>query len=262
MLPIPFTKMHSCGNDFVLIQKQALPYAMTPNTARALADRHFGVGCDLIAIYETGLDPIPVTFYNQDGSQPLMCGNALRCIADLLLTASPSTIRMHVGNKILQATRSQNEITIDMGKPKKLIPQLPYLLGSHHNIGEADMGNPHLLCLVSHIDSRIFQDLRTALDGQPWFPEGVNISQIELLSPAALRVHTDERGVGETLACGSAVCAAVAFTTARRLTYNTVDVQVPGGKMSITVQRDRSLTMRGPVSHVFTGIWQGMSRHA
>ncbi len=259
---LPFMKMHGLGNDFVVIDQRSGDAVVTSDLARALGDRHRGVGFDQLAVLTDAEDAdIALTFYNADGSTAAACGNATRCIADRemrLQERGELTLKTERG--LLQARRSENGMTaVNMGHPFldwKDIPlaeamdtlELP-IDGTPTATG---MGNPHCSFFVDDADAVDLEARGAAMEHHPLFPERTNVQFASLVGPDHLRMRVWERGVGVTLASGSSSCAVAVAAARRGLTGRNVTLDLDGGRIFIDWAED-GVRMTGPTAHVFTG---------
>ncbi len=264
-----FLKMHGLGNDFVVIDARQQPLALDDARARAIADRHTGVGCDQLIVIEKprdkGADAV-MRIHNADGGEVLACGNASRCVADLLMK---ETGRDHVvletGAGLLDAERaSQGRVAVDMG-PARLdwreIPlakaqdtgKLDLALGPLKDPVAVSMGNPHAVFFVDDVDKVDIASLGPVLERHCLFPERANIGVAQILSPERIRLRVWERGAGLTKACGTGACAALVAAARRGLTGRRAVVVVDGGELEIEWQNDGHVIMTGPVATSFTG---------
>ena len=273
MTNIVFTKMHGLGNDFVIIDARNLQLKITAAAAQALANRHTGIGCDQLIL----LDSVPVKssfgsadifmhIYNADGSNVEACGNATRCVADLILAQGTST-RLKIGTKagILEAERlPDGMVTVDMGKPKfnwKDIPlsedtdtlYLDIQAGTLRNPTAVNMGNPHCVFFVENTEIIPLEILGQELEYHTLFPERVNIGIVEVKDAQNLRLRVWERGAGITQACGTAACAAAISAHRRDLAGRDVLVELDGGPLNIQWRADDHVIMTGPTTTSFTG---------
>ncbi|HVL33541.1 MAG TPA: diaminopimelate epimerase [Actinomycetota bacterium] len=270
-----FVKMHGAGNDFVMIED--LGDALQPNApfVAAVCDRHFGVGADgLIRITRASDAEFFMDYYNADGEVAEMCGNGIRCLAKYvadrgLSGADEITVGTRAGVKRLQLYRdargSVDRVRVDMGAPILGRAQIP-LSGNgdptHESIeagGEVfdatcvSMGNPHAVVWVDSIPHERFAALGPAIETSPLFPAKTNVEFTEVLNGHEVRVRVWERGVGETLACGTGACAAGVAAHLRGFTGRTVAVHLPGGTLDIEWADDDRVFMTGPAEEAFQG---------
>jgi diaminopimelate epimerase len=274
-----FIKMHGLGNDFVVIDATAAPIAIASPAARALADRHTGIGCDQLIVVEPPLHDGAAAFmriFNADGGEVGACGNATRCVARLLFerdAVAETVVETAAG--LLAATRADRSIArfgdadplavaVDMG-PALLdwsdIPlsaacdtaHLPLARGPLRDPVGVGMGNPHAVFFVDNADTIPIAELGPALEHDPLFPERANIGVAEVRDRASLRLRVWERGAGLTLACGTGACAAAVAAHRRGLTGREVDVEVDGGTLHIVWRDDGHVVMTGPTAVTFRG---------
>lgn len=266
-----FVKMHGLGNDFVVIDARERPFAIDEARARAIADRHTGVGCDQLIVIEKpatakGAADVVMRIRNADGGEVDACGNASRCVADLLMREmGRDSIVIETGAGLLDAERaSSGRITVDMG-PARLdwrdIPlaepqdtnHLDLSLGPLKDPAAVSMGNPHVDFFVDTVDTIDLQSLGPILEHHPLFPERVNVGIVQVFSRERIRLRVWERGAGITLACGTGACAALVAAARRGLTHRKATVVVDGGELDIEWLKDGHVLMTGPVAVSFTG---------
>jgi len=270
-----FTKMHGAGNDFVMLDLRANAPAPDVATLRSIADRHRGVGCDqVIGILDpkTSGSVAEYIIWNADGSFAEQCGNGARCVAAWLRKAGATrsdefTLDSPTG-VVAVTMHADNDVTVALSVPDFAPEHIPlamsaeqpnYELDVHDmpvRFGAMSMGNPHALVEVQDIAQAPVHKLGAAMQAMPEFPERVNVgfAQVRARDRIALRVY--ERGVGETLACGSGACAAVAILVRQNRVDRDVAVELPGGTLRIAWPRDdASVSMRGPTAFVFEGEW-------
>ncbi|MEH6616641.1 MAG: diaminopimelate epimerase [Porticoccus sp.] len=270
---VKFTKMHGLGNDFVVIDAVTQAVALTPEQARKLGDRRFGVGCDQILVVEPPTRPdvdFRYRIFNQDGSEVEQCGNGARCFAkfvrDRRLTGK-STLRVETASGIIELrVRRDNQIEVNMGAPVLEPAQIPFTTGAKANsypidvndeqlmIGAVSMGNPHAVLQVTDIDTAPVATLGPLLENHPSFPQRVNAGFMQVVSANEINLRVYERGAGETLACGTGACAAVVAGRLQDLLDSSVTVNLPGGSLTIDWPGEgQSVIMTGPATTVFHG---------
>lgn len=261
---IPFAKMHGLGNDFVVIDQRAGAAAMTPELARAIGDRHRGVGFDQLAVIEA--DPeadLALTFWNADGSVAGACGNATRCIARTEMQrtgADALSIRTERG--LLAAKDAGGGLTsVNMGAPLLDWGDVPLAqpMDTLHLPIEGDptatgMGNPHMSFFVEDADRVDLEGRGAELEHHPLYPERSNVQFAHLIAPDHLRMRVWERGVGVTLASGSSSCAVAVAAARRGLTGRKVRLTLDGGDIFIDWAED-GVWMTGRTAHVFDGVF-------
>jgi diaminopimelate epimerase len=284
-----FTKMHGAGNDFVILDLRAAQGGTNaagagaargaqppdPATSRLLADRRRGIGCDqLIAI----LDPANAgsvaayRIWNTDGSPAEQCGNGARCVAAWLRrngTTRASAFALDSPAGTIEVTmHADDDIELAMTVPEFSPARIPLAMaealpeygldvdGQTIRFGAASLGNPHALIEVAEIAAAPVARLGAALQASSAFPESVNVGFAQVLAADRIALRVYERGVGETLACGSGACAAVAILVRQGRVDRDVAVELPGGTLRIAWARDEApVRMRGPAAFVFEGEW-------
>ena len=278
--PVPalrFSKMHGAGNDFVILDLRGGVAAPAPALCRALADRHTGVGCDQILTIESPRSDDVVASYriwNADGSPSQQCGNGARCVAawlvrDGVVRGPLFSVDSPAGTHAVEAIDAQR-YRIAMGAPRFAPNAIP-LAGfdaeqdeydivldedTRLRFGAVSMGNPHAVIEVASVDDIPVSRYGHALQLSPAFPESANVGFAEIVARDRIRLRVFERGVGETLACGSGACAAVAVLVRRGRVDRDVTVSLPGGELQITWPDDAAqILMAGPAAFVFEGEW-------
>ncbi|HUF87878.1 MAG TPA: diaminopimelate epimerase [Thermohalobaculum sp.] len=258
-----FLKMHGLGNDFVIIDARGGADPVTPALARALGDRHRGVGFDQLAVIADadGAEP-RVTFWNADGSTAGACGNASRCVAHLLMAESgAASLAMLTANGRLAADRmADGRIRVDMGAARTGWRDIP-LAEAADTVslplpgapGAVSMGNPHCVFFVHDAEAVPLAEAGPRWETHPLFPEHANVGFAQVLDRDAIRLRVWERGTGITLACGSGACAAVVAGVRKGLLERRVTVILDGGPLEIAYREDGHVAMAGPVSQVFEG---------
>ncbi|MDI1480560.1 diaminopimelate epimerase [Polyangium sp. y55x31] len=261
---LAFEKWEGLGNDFVVIEASSED-AITPEQARALCDRHRGIGGDGVLLVIGGATPRMVVL-NADGSRPEMCGNGLRCVAAFLADRTGAeglsmVIATDAGDKPCAIERRSSglyDVTVDMGHAK-MGPRLDVEAeGRKHGFATVDVGNPHAITFEPYTEEeidRVGPTVATAPAG------GINVEFCRMLGEGAqtrIGVTVWERGVGRTLACGTGACAvaAAACEEGRARRGAPIEVFLPGGPLEITVDEARALRMKGPARRVFRGTWE------
>jgi diaminopimelate epimerase len=265
-----FLKMHGCGNDFVMFDERAGALGLTARRAAAIADRRIGVGCDqFIAIEQAPEGSNADAFMrirNPDGSEAGACGNATRCVVDLLARETGrrvQVIRTVAGNLPSEAL-PDGRVCVDMGPARLDWPDVPLArpmdtlhldlaAGSLADPAAANMGNPHATFFVDDVARVPVRELGPRLEHDPLFPERANIGFAQVLAPDRIRLRVWERGAGLTLACGSGACAALVNAHRRGLTGRRAVVVVDGGELEIEWRADGHVLMTGPVATSFIG---------
>ena len=260
---LPFMKMHGAGNDFVVIDRRAGGAPVTAALARAIGDRHRGIGFDQLAVIET--DPAvaaKLTFFNADGSEAAACGNATRCIARHLMDETgTSALTLRTERGLLPAEDTgDGRVRVNMGAPFLDWADIPLskALDTLHLPIEGDpvatgMGNPHCTFFVDDAEAIDLSARGAEIEHHPLFPERTNVQFAHVIAPDHLRMRVWERGVGVTLASGSSSCAVAVAAHRRGLTGRKVTLDLDGGRIEID-WRDDGVWMTGPTAHVFDGV--------
>jgi len=271
--PLVFHKMHGAGNDFVLVDARDREFAARPEIVAWLADRHRGIGCDQTLVLRRPNRAGHVARYeiwNADGSPAGQCGNGARCIGLYLEMQGetgndPFTVESPAGPVTLKRC-VDNEFEVEMGVPSFDAEAIPvclepidgmYRLDSPWGMlefGAVSMGNPHALLVTRDIDSPEIPAIGAFISKHEAFPDGCNAGFAQLAGPGKIYLRVVERGAGETLACGSGACAAVAILRQSGRVGDEVDVFLPGGHLVIKWRGSQEpLYMKGPAVHVFRG---------
>ena len=257
-----FHKMHGLGNDFVIFDARADAVAMDAARARAIADRHTGIGCDQVILLEpSDAADVRMRIWNADGGEVEACGNATRCVA--LLGAE--TIETKGG--LLSARASGVGATIDMGNPRFDWQEIPLAYAmdtSAMPVGwdelqgpfAVNVGNPHLVFFVPDADAVDLARLGPIIEHDPLFPERINVN-VASFEGAAIRLHVWERGAGLTRACGTGACATAVAAIRQHLAQAPVEIRLPGGALTVEWAPGETIRMTGPATHVFTGELDG-----
>jgi len=272
-MQIEFTKMHGIGNDFVVIDAINQAIDLATEDVRFIADRHFGVGCDQLLLVERPTQPdaeFRYRIFNADGGEVSQCGNGARCFARFVTERGMThsrriPVETASGMIYLQVERG-DDVTVDMGVPCFSPAALPFMAegeseyhdlmvnGIMYAIGAVSVGNPHAVLLVDSVDSAPVEILGAAIENHERFPRRVNVGFMEIIDRSRVRLRVYERGVGETLACGSGACAAAAIGIRNRLLDETVQVDLRGGSLTIRWPgAGNSLLMTGPAQTVYQG---------
>lgn len=268
-----FTKMQGLGNDFVVIDAISQRVNINPKTARQLADRRFGVGCDQLLVVMPPQEPdsdFRYRIFNSDGTEVEMCGNGARCFAkfvsDHKLTGKSALTVETLAGKIRLLIRDNGDITVDMGVPllePVVIPMLAKERALTYDLPLADqtltisavsMGNPHAVAIVDNVTDAPVAKFGPDIEAHPMFPQRVNAGFMAIVSRNEINLRVFERGVGETLACGSGACAAVVVGRLHNFLDSTVAVNLPGGSLIIKwLGEGHPVMMTGPAATVFMG---------
>ena len=260
---LPFMKMHGAGNDFVVIDARESGERVSPDLCRAMADRHFGVGFDQLAIIEPASNgELKLAFLNADGSLSAACGNATRCIARKVMDSGKrDTLAIRTDRGELAAQRRDGAVWINMGQPMTGWRDIPLArevdtlsLPLAGDPVATSMGNPHCTFFVEDVEAAPIEVMGPEIEHDPLFPERTNVQMVSVTGPNRLRVRVWERGTGLTLASGSSSCAVTVAAHRRGLTGRTAHVDLDGGSLHIDWRED-GVWMAGPTAHVFTGTW-------
>lgn len=264
-----FIKMHGLGNDFVIVDARVRPLSVTEGGTQNLSDRHTGIGFDtLITIEPDSQADVRVGIFNADGSQVGACGNAMRCVARLLLDENNQQLSIRTDAGMLEAWRSSdndNHFAVDMGPARtdwQDIPLTQECDTAHVPLSRGDltdpvavnMGNPHAVFFVDEVETVAIETLGPDLEHDSIFPEKANIGIAQVVGPDTLRLRVWERGVGLTLACGTGACAAAVAAHRRGLTGRNVKVIVDGGSLNIEWRENGHVVMSGPAEESFRGM--------
>ena len=276
-MKLHFTKMHGIGNDFIVLDHTKSPFQLTQEIIQSLSHRQLGIGFDqLLVVENTTLKDVDFKYriFNQDGGEVEQCGNGARCfyrfVKDKHLTKKES-IRVETKSGVITLTEDhEHMIEVNMGEPifnPKLIPFISDTEKNEYsisidlpnqkemiNVAVLSMGNPHAVITVEDIDKAPVETLGAYLESHPLFPKRVNVGFMTIVTPHYVRLRVFERGVGETLACGTGACAAVVSGIKRHLLISPVKVDMPGGSLSIDWKGDKnSVMMKGPAVTLFEG---------
>lgn len=269
---IQFTKMHGLGNDFVVIDAISQSINLSAEQISGIADRHFGVGCDQLLLVEKATDPraeFRYRIFNADGGEVEQCGNGARCFAIFVrehgLTKN-TTIPVETAGGLIELSVEQDQVTVDMGVPNFQPQSLPFIVenqqetynlmvnGAEYAIGAVSMGNPHAVLYVDAINSADVQGIGALIENHQQFPQRVNVGFMQILNRNEISLRVYERGAGETLACGTGACAAVAVGRMHGALDEDVSVRLSGGDLHIHWQGEgKKLLMTGPATTVFQG---------
>ena len=270
----PFLKMNGAGNDFVVVNALETPFAPTAEQARAIADRAAGQGCDqLIAIEPSGRGDAFMRVWNADGGVVETCGNALRCVADVLMRASGKdrVVIDTAAGPTVAARAADGQVRVDMGPPRLAWDEIPLAEEMDtrgvelqvgpidaplvHTPGAVSMGNPHVVFFTDRLDDGFVRGTGSLIEHHPLFPEGVNVGFADVRAPDRIRLRVWERGAGLTKACGTGACAALVACARRGLTGRSAVVEVDGGRLFIEWDEATGhVFMTGPVEVERTGV--------
>jgi diaminopimelate epimerase len=273
-MQLEFTKMHGLGNDFLVLEAPAGGVLPSAAQWRALADRHAGIGFDQALLLEPARiagTAVHYRVFNADGSEVEQCGNGARCVARYLQlrgrVAADGTVSMgSTGGTVAARVLADGRVAVDLGVPDFEPRALPFLAaaaaanytleleGEHIEFGAVSIGNPHVVLRVVAVESAPVERIGRALQAHPAFPRQVNVGFMEIVDAAHIRLRVYERGAGETLACGTGACAAVAVGRSLGLLGATVEVHVPGGRLSVHWEgAGQHVWLSGPAQVAFRG---------
>lgn len=274
LVKLAFTKMQGLGNDFVVFDAVRQRVDLSATQCRALADRHFGIGCDQILLVEkptqVGAD-FRYRIFNADGSEVQQCGNGARCfvrfVHDVGLTVATEICVETAGGLIYPRLEANGQVSVNMGAPRFEPHRIPFVVdqpapfyplsladGETVEITALSMGNPHAVQVVANVEQAPVVRQGMQIEQHPQFPERVNAGFMQVLSRHEIALRVFERGAGETLACGTGACAAVAAGITRGLLDHDVLVHTRGGDLRIQWPGGKApLWMSGPAVSVFNG---------
>jgi len=265
---INFTKMQGLGNDFIVIDNIEGNVCLSTEEIRQLSDRRFGIGFDQLLMVESASTrdvDFRYVIFNADGSEVSQCGNGARCFAlylqkKELTNKNTITVETNSGNLVLTINRDKS-VRVEMGKPNFIPSEIPFITQTQaieyslesQKMGVLSIGNPHAIIILKDIDGENIEAIATRLQNSDYFPESVNVGFMQILSRNEINLRVIERGVGETLACGSGACAAVIHGIQLGLLENGVEVQLKGGSAFVEYNGD-SAYLSGPGEFVYEGM--------
>ncbi|MDR0247488.1 MAG: diaminopimelate epimerase [Burkholderiales bacterium] len=273
---LPFTKMHGLGNDFVVLDGISRPFTLSREAMRLLTHRRFGVGCDQVLLIESPSKKdadFRYRIFNSDGSETGHCGNGARCLAVFAYThglTNKRTLRLQIEYSVIE-THIENDghVSVDMGLPRFAPDEIPFtggtnaivepldLFGESVAITALSMSNPHAVQVVPNVVEAPVDTQGPFIETHVRFPKGVNAGYMQVRDRSHIRIRVWERGVGETMACGTGACAAVVAGIRRELLDRHVNVETNGGFLTVNWPADNaSVIMRGPAETTFEGVWQ------
>ena len=264
---IYFTKMQGLGNDFIVIDNIEGNICLSTEEIRQLSDRHFGIGFDQLLMVESattkGVD-FRYVIFNSDGSEVSQCGNGARCFALYLqkkdLTNKNTIIvETNSGNLVLTINQDKS-VRVEMGEPNFVPSEIPFITQSQaieyslegQKMGILSIRNPHAIIILQDIDTEDIKAIATNLQNSDYFPESVNVGFMQILDRNEINLRVIERGVGETLACGSGACAAVIHGIQLGLLEEKVKVHLKGGDAFVEYNGD-TVYLSGPGEFVYEG---------
>ncbi len=273
---LTFTKMQGLGNDFVVVDATAAPFALDAAQIRLLADRRFGVGCDQVLVVERpGRADADFRYriFNADGAEVEQCGNGARCFVVFVRAkglTDKRAIRVETRAGVIVPTlEDDGTVTVDMGTPRFAPGDVPFVGGTGAaaepldvggrtvTVSALSMGNPHAVQVVADVETAPVATQGPRIEHHPRFPKRVNAGYMQVIDRATIALRVWERGAGETLACGTGACAAVVAGIRRGLLDGEVRVRVRGGELSIGwAGGSAPVTMTGAAATVFEGRWR------
>jgi diaminopimelate epimerase len=276
-----FTKMHGIGNDYVYVDcVRNKPPADPAALARAVSDRHFGVGSDgLILICPSERADARMRMFNADGSESEMCGNGLRCVAKFVHDhgiATKPRLAIETGRGVLTVDLEVKDgkaerVRVNMGEPILEAAKIPTTLPGNPPVNAplrrnddpfpwevtcVSMGNPHAVIYSPDVAKVALESVGPLLENAPEFPRRTNVHFVKVHSPAEVTMRTWERGSGITLACGTGACAVCVAGVLTGRTGRKLLAHLPGGDLELEwSEADNCVYMTGPATEVFTGEW-------
>jgi len=275
-MKLRFTKMQGAGNDFVVLDATREPLGLDANAMRLLGDRRFGVGADQILVVERSSKPgvdFGYRIFNNSGDEVEQCGNGARCFVRYVhergLT-DKTTIKVETMNTLLELRlQPDGRVTVDMSPPIFELARVPFDANGLEprrlngfelwpldggEVAVLSMGNPHAVQRVNEVDSTPVESIGPRIERHPRFARKVNAGFMQVISRESIRLRVYERGVGETLACGTGACAAVVSGIRLGWLDSKVDVETRGGQLTIEWEGlGKSVFMTGPAQTVYEG---------
>jgi diaminopimelate epimerase len=267
-----FVKMHGLGNDFAIFDARDAPFDPEPDTVRRLADRRFGIGCDQLLVLDPPRAPgsdVAYRVYNASGEPAEQCGNGARCIAALVAKELQSdALALESPAGVVHArVEADGRVALQMAVPSFEPADVPFDAaparaaeyevdagGERVRLAVASMGNPHAVIRVPDVDAAPVARIGAALGRHARFPAGVNVGFMQVLSRTHVRLRVYERGAGETLACGTGACAAVAVGRNAGVLDEFVAVDLRGGRLMVSwAGAGEPVWMTGPAERVYEG---------
>lgn len=280
-MEIRFSKMHGLGNDFVFIEDLAEEFELSPEAVEWFCDRNFGIGGDGLILVRPATTPDAdffMLYYNSDGTTAEMCGNGVRCFAKYvvdhgLVAADADSVRVETlgGIKPITFTRDYagnlDMATVDMGAPILTPADIPTTLSGDQvfecpietefgefRITAVSMGNPHAIIWVDDVETAPVETVGPAIENHPAFPRKTNVEFAQYVGDDLIRLRVWERGVGETLACGTGACATLVAASLACYVGRSASIELPGGELLIRWDEDGHVYMTGPAVEVFAGV--------
>ncbi|WP_127557589.1 diaminopimelate epimerase [Saccharospirillum alexandrii] len=271
---LKFTKMHGLGNDFMVIDGVTQPVDFKAADIERWADRHMGIGFDQLLLVEPPTRPdrdFRYRIFNADGTEVENCGNGARCFARFVVDHQlihAERIRVETaGGDLELILHADGQVTVDMGRPRLSPDRIPFEAdnranlypvtlndGSEISLAAVNMGNPHCVIRVDNVDTAPVDTLGPELESHARFPQRVNVGFLQVIDTHNARLRVFERGVGETLACGTGACAAMVAGVINQWFQDHVRITLPGGTLLIEWSGEGNVLMTGPVETVYEGV--------
>ena len=272
-MQLNFTKMHGLGNDFIVLDAVSQEISLSNETIKFLAHRKLGIGFDQLLMVEASpVDNCDFRYriFNSDGGEVEQCGNGSRCFAKFVtdkgLSNKTEIPVLTAGGRIILNLQENGEVTVDMGAPELTPSKIPFsadtqsitydhtIAGHDLKLSAVSMGNPHAVITVDDVDTADVKTIGDAFQSDPIFPKQVNVGFMQVLDRQTVRLRVFERGVGETMACGTGACAAIVAGHLQGLLDDTVTVILPAGNLQINwAGGDSVVKMTGPATTVYHG---------
>lgn len=270
---LEFTKMHGLGNDFMVVDLISQRAYLDTLTIQRLANRNFGIGFDQLLVVEPPDVPsadFKYRIFNADGSEVEQCGNGVRCFAKFVHDRQLTTktkIKVQTKSGIVEPELGANGwVRVNMGYPKFLPQEIPFVADAPESLYDIDlaggerltidvvnMGNPHAVTIVPDVIAADVARIGPQVESHARFPARVNAGFMQIIDEKHARLRVYERGVGETLACGTGACAAAISGMRRGLLSSKVEVELAGGKLQIEWKEGDMVWMTGPTATVYEG---------
>jgi len=271
--------MQATGNDFVMVDARSMDMDWQALSVK-VCQYHFGIGADgLILIMNSSRADLRMRIFNADGSEAQICGNGLRCFAkyaiDRKLAAGPQiSVETMAGINLIETAARNGKVAsarVNMGKPRLKAAEIPIALvvkepvldqilkvgGRTLKVSAVSMGNPHAVCFTDDkVEDFPLEEIGPLVEHHKLFPQRTNFEIVNIVGEDKLRVRVWERGVGETLACGSGACATAVISRLKNKSKDHVDIMLPGGTLTITWDGKSDVFLKGPAEEVFSGVYQ------